>query len=393
MVEGVRRLAGRSDGNPDPAAEEQSIDRDLAYTVQTESRSYPIVVGSGILGELGPRLVGLGLAGRAHIITDERVATVAGAAVLESLQRAGISARITAITPGELSKTASEANGLYQWLAEGRAERRDVIVALGGGVVGDLAGFVAASYVRGMGLVQVPTSLLAMVDASVGGKVAIDLPGGKNLVGAFHQPLLVLADVGLLASLLERDLTAGWAEVIKTGLVLDVDLVRYLEVHATDLLGGAQEPLRHVVARSAAIKGRVVSLDERETTGLRARLNYGHTLGHALETAAEYTGLLHGEAVALGMAFASRLAERAGILRREDGERQRALLARFGLPDRLPSGLDSQVVKGALSMDKKVEGGRTRWVLLDAIGHGRLRSDVPPDLVEAVLNEFLESQG
>jgi 3-dehydroquinate synthase len=368
-------------------------DPDLAYVVRTETTSYPIVVGAGVLESIGARLKALGLSGQAHVISDESVAGLLGQTVLESLHEAGFRARLLAVPPGETSKTLAHAEVLYGWLAQGRAERRDLVIAVGGGVVGDLAGFVAATYVRGMPFVQVPTTLLAMVDASIGGKVAIDLPVGKNLVGAFHQPALVLSDVRTLATLPERERVAGWAEVIKTGLILDADLVEYLERHVDGLLSGDEAAVAHAVGRCAALKGRVVSLDERETTGLRALLNYGHTLGHALETVTSYTGLLHGEAVAIGMAFAAELAVHAKVLRPEDRERQVRLIHRFGLPSKSPERIDVASVRSALSLDKKVAGGRTRWVLLDSVGHGRLHGDLAPEMVDGALEEFLARTG
>ena len=386
---GSRRLQAGASLEPAVTLSEQ---QEVAYTVRTETATYPIVVGAGLIASLGSRMKELGLIGQAHVIADESIARSLGESVLISLREAGIVNRLFTVPSGETSKNLEQTEALYAWLAEGRAERRDIVIALGGGVVGDLAGFVAATYVRGLAFVQVPTTLLAMVDASIGGKVAIDLPVGKNLVGAFHQPALVLADVQNLASLPERDLRAGWAEVLKTGFVLDHDLVTYLEERSDDLQSGNEEAVSHAVARCATIKGSVVSLDEHETTGLRARLNYGHTLGHALEAAAGYTGLLHGEAVAIGMSFAGELALRAGMLTQSDKDRHDQLLKRFGLPTTPPQGTDRAVVLNALSLDKKAAEGRTRWVLLDGIGHGLLRSDVPQELVDETLDAFLSGR-
>lgn len=386
---GSRRLQAGASLEPAVTLSEQ---QEVAYTVRTETATYPIVVGAGLIASLGSRMKELGLIGQAHVIADESIARSLGESVLISLREAGIVNRLFTVPSGETSKNLEQTEALYAWLAEGRAERRDIVIALGGGVVGDLAGFVAATYVRGLAFVQVPTTLLAMVDASIGGKVAIDLPVGKNLVGAFHQPALVLADVQNLASLPERDLRAGWAEVLKTGFVLDHDLVTYLEERSDDLQSGNEEAVSHAVARCATIKGSVVSLDEHETTGLRARLNYGHTLGHALEAATGYTGLLHGEAVAIGMSFAGELALRAGMLTQSDKDRHDQLLKRFGLPTTPPQGTDRAVVLNALSLDKKAAEGRTRWVLLDGIGHGLLRSDVPQELVDETLDAFLSGR-
>ena len=368
---------------------DDAVDADLAYTVETEGHSYPVVVGTGVLASLGERLRGLGLSGVAHLIVDGAIEATHGAAAVESVRAAGFPARVFAVPPGEASKTVRTAEGLYAWLAEGRAERRDVIVAVGGGVAGDLGGFVAATYARGLPFVQVPTTVLAMADASIGGKVAVDLPVGKNLVGAFHQPHMVLADVHVLGTLPERERVAGWAEVVKTGLIADPALVAFLEDNARSLLAGDDDAVRHALKRCAAIKGRVVSLDEREATGLRATLNYGHTLGHAIEAVTNFEGVLHGEAVAAGMSFAGALAVGVGRLAAADFERQEALIASFGLPKRPPPGLDAAALAEAVSLDKKVEGGVSRWVLLDRIGHAQLRSDVDAAAVRQTLDAFL----
>ena len=364
------------------------VDPDVAYAVETDVASYPIVVRPGALKSLGQRMRGLGLSGTAHVITDAAINASYGRAAIESLNGAGYPARVFPLPSGEASKTVEKAGELYGWLAAGRAERQDVIVAVGGGVTGDLAGFVAATYARGLSFVQVPTTILAMADAAIGGKVAVDLPAGKNLVGAFYQPALVLADVSVLATLPTRDRIAGLAEVVKTGLIADENLVSFLEANVGALLEGDDETMRHALARCAAIKGHVVSVDERETTGLRATLNYGHTLGHAIETVTGYESVLHGEAVAMGMSFAGRLAANVGSLTESDLARQEALIASFGLPMRPPREFGADPVKEAMRLDKKVEGGANRWILLDRLGHARLRNDVDQEAVDETLEEF-----
>jgi 3-dehydroquinate synthase len=258
-------------------------------------------------------------------------------------------------------------------------------------MVCDLAGFVAATFARGLPLVHVPTSLLAMVDAAVGGKVAVDHPQAKNLIGAFYQPRLVLADVSVLQTLPPRELTAGWAEVIKHALILDEELLSLLEDNAEAALRLDPEVAERVIARSVALKAAVVSADEREETGRRTILNYGHTIGHGLETAADYAGLLHGEAVAVGMSGAARIAVRLGILAPDVAQRQDALLARFGLP-LCALGVDAQKALAAVALDKKAQGGAVRWVLLEGIGRTVIRRDVPPSLVEEVLAELTAVQ-
>lgn len=381
----------RGTGRPHRAPSED-FDPDVAYKVETEITSYSIVVGTGVLHSIGNRVRGLGFSGTAHIVVDGAIEGSYGQTVGESLRGAGFGSRTFVLPPGEGSKTVEKAGEIYEWLAAGKAERRDVLVAIGGGVAGDLGGFVAATYARGLSFVQVPTTVLAMADASIGGKVAVDLATGKNLVGAFYQPSLIVADISVLKTLPTRDRIAGWAEVVKTGLIADEELVSFLESNAPGLTGGDEALMRHALARCAAIKGRAVSLDERETTGLRATLNYGHTLGHAIETATGFEGVLHGEAVAMGMSFAGRLAVEMGRLSQGDLSRQEALIAAFGLPPGPPDGIDIDAIRTTMSLDKKVESGRNRWVLLDRIGHAQLRGDVDPAIADGLLERFFVSK-
>ncbi|MCY4575273.1 MAG: 3-dehydroquinate synthase [Chloroflexi bacterium] len=373
----------------EPVADD--ADTDVAFRVRTETAAYSIVVAPGALETLGQRLSELGISGRVCVITDSGIPGQWRETALGSLSEAGFNPVILEIPEGEPSKNLSQAGDLFSQLGAHRIERRDAIVALGGGVVGDLAGYVAATYLRGIAFVQVPTTLLGMVDASIGGKVAIDLPTGKNLVGSFYQPRLVLSDTRTLNTLPPRHLTAGWAEVIKTGAIFDAELFDFLEANAEAILAGDEVKRAHAVLQCSAIKGRVVSLDEREMTGLRARLNLGHTLGHAVENALEYTGILHGEAVAIGTSFAAHLAERVGSITAAERQRQIDLLNTYGLPTTAPSDLDMDVIQAALAVDKKVAAGRTRWILCDGIGRGRLRDDVPPDVSDEVLRAFLDS--
>ncbi len=383
--QGWRRVA---DGQLlEPVADD--ADSDVAFRVRTETAAYPIVVAPGALETLGHRMSELGLSGRACVVTDSGIPGQLRETALGSLTEAGFDPVILEIPEGEPSKNLAQAGELFSQLGGHRIERRDAIVALGGGVVGDLAGYVAATYLRGIAFVQVPTTLLGMVDASIGGKAAIDLPSGKNLVGSFYQPRLVLSDTRTLNTLPPRHLTAGWAEVIKTGAIFDAELFEFLETNAEAILAGDEDKCAHAVLRCSAIKGRVVSLDEREMTGLRARLNLGHTLGHAIENALEYTGILHGEAVAIGTSFAAHLAERVGSITASERQRQIDLLSAYGLPTTAPSDLDMDDIRAALAVDKKVAAGRTRWILCDGIGRGRLRDDVPPDVSDEVLREFL----
>jgi 3-dehydroquinate synthase len=361
-----------------------------ACVVRTSSATYPVFVSWGALPDLGYHMAEAGLAGRAYLISDSMVHARWGAAAEEALQAAGLQVASHVVPAGETSKSLKTAAAIYDWLVSQRAERGEAIVALGGGMVCDLAGFVAATFVRGLPLVHVPTSLLAMVDAAVGGKVAVNHREAKNLIGAFYQPRLVLADVSTLQTLPPRELTTGWAEVIKHALIMDEGLLRLLEENADAVMSLEPAVTTEVISRSIALKAAVVSEDEREETGRRTILNYGHTIGHGLETAAEYAGMLHGEAVAVGMAGAARIACRLGLLPPETAERQDALIARFGLPLRA-SGVDAAKVLAAMSLDKKIKGGDIRWVLLKDIGRPVIRQDVPAALVEEVVSELLSA--
>jgi shikimate kinase/3-dehydroquinate synthase len=356
--------------------------------VSTESGTYPVHVEWGGLDGLGALMREAGLSGVAYVVSDSDVHPHYGRRAEDSLRDAGFEADSCVVPAGEASKSLETASRIYEWLVGRRAERGHAIVALGGGMIGDLAGFVAATFLRGLPLVHVPTSLLAMVDASIGGKVAVDLREAKNLVGAFYQPRLVVSDVAALKTLPPRELTAGWAEVTKHALIQDADLLALLEEAAPALTGLEPEITTEVVRRSVAIKAQVVSEDERETTGRRTILNYGHTVGHALEAAADYAGLLHGEAVAIGMTAAAEIGHRMEVTPPALVERQKALLARFGLPVKAPA-LTLDRVLDAIALDKKVSGKAVRWVLLADVGLPVLRQDVPEPLVRQVVAELL----
>ena len=363
-------------------------DADLAAVVHHSGGSYPVLAGWGILDQLGDRLLESDIEGPAYIITDSNVLQPYGRRVQRALQRRRIAAHCFIIPAGEPSKSHRLAQAIYEWMVGLRAERNQAVIAVGGGVVGDLAGFVAATYLRGVPLVQVPTSVAAMVDASIGGKVAVNLPQGKNLVGAFHQPRVVFADVQALSTLGRRELAEGWAEAIKHGLILDAGLVDVFEEHAEALLAVEPEMSTQVVRRSMAIKADVVSQDERETLGIRTLLNYGHTIGHALEAATEYGRFLHGEGVAIGMMGAARLAQQLTMIPEAVVERQRRLLEQFNLPLRA-RGVPAEDIRCAMSLDKKTEGGANRWVLLEEVGKAVVRNDVPQELVEETLRELV----
>jgi 3-dehydroquinate synthase len=346
-------------------------------------RSYTIEIGTGNLPSLTPLVIEHG-ATHVVVITDEHVEDPHAATVAASLAEKTIDVDLVVIESGETSKSIDTAQELWEKLLDLGADRKTVVAAVGGGVIGDLAGFVAATYARGLPLVQVPTTLLAQVDSSVGGKVGVNLPRAKNMVGAFWQPIAVHIDTDVLSTLPDREYRAGLAEVVKYGVILDAEFFAWLESHVTELNSRDPSALRHVIARSCQLKAWVVSQDEREQTGQRAVLNYGHTFCHAFEALTGYSQLLHGEAVAIGMLCASRLAERLGRIDASITERQQRLLTALGLPVEVPR-LDPERVIQAMSHDKKVEHGRLRFVLPSRLGHVELVGDVPVELVRKAL--------
>ena len=383
VVHAWSTISGQWRGNQDPFCD----DPDLAATVDTASGRYPVLVSWGIFERLGDLLGRAGISGPVYLISDDRVFEQYGRDAQMSLHRAGIIAHSFTFPAGEESKSLRNAQRLYEWLAENRAERSHTLVSLGGGVTGDLTGFVAATYNRGMEFVQVPTSLAAMVDASIGGKTAVNLPMAKNLVGAFYQPRMVIVDVSLLRTLPQRAIMEGWAEAIKHGLILDAELAERFDTHSEALLALEPEITTAVVRRSIAIKALVVSEDERETTGYRMLLNYGHTIGHGLEAATEYGRFLHGEAVSVGMMGAAKIGMAMGVTPLDVVERQESLLRRFNLPLECP-GVDMGLVAGAMARDKKIHKKNLRWVLLEEVGKAVVRDDVPEALVEDVLRSL-----
>jgi shikimate kinase/3-dehydroquinate synthase len=378
--------------NPLPSRERKSgsqlkANDDIACLVETATQSYPVFVGYGLLDKLGEKMKKAALSGTATVISDENVFSLYGSKVGGIIKNAGFAVNSFIVPPGEETKSMDYAIKIYDFLVEHRAERDDIIIALGGGMVGDLAGFVAATFLRGMPWIQVPTSLVAMVDASIGGKVGVNHPEGKNLIGAFYQPNLVLADCQTLTTLPQRELTSGWAEVIKHGMILDEEFVQFLESNVSRLTKLEPELLARAIARSAAIKAQVVSQDEKEREGKRTILNYGHTIAHGLEAATRYKRFLHGEAVAIGIVGAAKLSQLLGLLPSAVVERQQAILQKFGLPT-VFSGLDLTEITRAMELDKKTKGKAIRWVLLQDIGKVVISSDVPQRDVLAVLKEL-----
>lgn len=353
--------------------------------VSLGERSYRILVGNGLLGRVGRECSRLGLGRRCAVVTDDQVGPLHGTRVIESLRGAGFDPVEVVVKSGERSKRWETVARCHDQLAAARLERRSFVVALGGGVVGDLAGFVAATYLRGVPFVQVPTTLLAQVDSSVGGKVGINLQAGKNLVGAFHQPRLVLCDLDALGTLPGREFRAGLAEVIKYGVIADGAMFRRLERGMDRILARDARELAWVVARSCQVKASVVGQDETET-GLRAILNFGHTIGHGLEAISSYGRWLHGEAISVGQVMASRLSvERMGMPA-ADADRVRALLAHAGLPvETQLSAAQAARLAQAMQLDKKVVGGEVRFVLARRIGEVAWGQAVPVDRVLALM--------
>jgi len=352
--------------------------------VGLRERSYEIRIGTGTLTGAGEFLNEWGTWRRAVVIADAAVVGRHAKKLVENLNASGISAQVVSVPSGEKSKCVAEADRLWKKLLELGADRKTLIVALGGGVVGDLAGFVSATYARGLAFVQVPTTLLAQVDSSVGGKVGVNLPGTKNMVGAFWQPVGVLIDTQTLETLPEREYLSGLAEVVKYGVILDAEFFERLERDAAALVAKKHDVLREVIARCCRLKADVVEADEREETGRRSVLNYGHTFAHAIEAVAGYGELLHGEAVSIGMTCAARLAQKLGRVDAGFVQRQERLLAALKLPAELPS-LDGEKLLAAMAHDKKVADGKLRFVLPTRLGDVELVDEIGLPDVRAAL--------
>jgi 3-dehydroquinate synthase len=361
--------------------------------VDLGARSYEVRVGAGLIAQAGAEIAPLLRRKRVAIVTEEQVAALHLEGLSAGLATAGIETRALALAPGEGTKSWRHLEQVVEWLLSAQVERGDVVVALGGGVIGDLAGFAAAILRRGVRFVQVPTTLLAQVDSSVGGKTGINSAQGKNLIGAFHQPSLVLADIDLLETLPRRDFLAGYGEVVKYGLLGDAEFFGWLEHNGPALAAGARDLRAQAVRHSVAMKAAIVARDETEA-GERAHLNLGHTFGHALEAATGYSArLLHGEGVAIGCVLALTLSARLGLCPQEDPGRLAAHLEAMGLrariadiPGTLPG---TEALIALMGQDKKVQDGRLRFVLARGIGQAFVADDVPLDALRAVLDEAL----
>jgi 3-dehydroquinate synthase len=357
----------------------------VGVTVDVSGHTYDVVIGFGLLGDAGRQIPTPAATEKAFVVADHDVAGRYLAPLAASLADAGWQPIHLGVPAGEEAKSLATLNALYRLLAAKEAHRDDLVVALGGGSTGDLAGFLAATYMRGVPFAHVPTTLTAQVDAAIGGKAAVNLPEGKNLVGAFHHPVVVLADVGTLATLGDRDFRSGLAEVAKYALTLDTDLLDLLERDPAPLLAREPEVLQHVVERSVRAKASVVARDERDARE-RLVLNYGHTLGHALERMEAFGGRSHGEAIAVGMVFAARLAEALEIAPAGTAARHVRLLKSLGLEtDGVLPGSDGIVA--AMRLDKKYRTG-LRFVLLEDVGRPRVVGSVPDEVVVSTLKEL-----
>lgn len=341
--------------------------------VSLGERSYDIVIGSGVLAGAGARV--RRMSGRALVVSNRRVFGLYGRRLGESLERAGVAWEAALLPDGERYKTLATAGRIYDRLARGRHDRGSAVVALGGGVIGDMAGFAAATYMRGIRLAQVPTTLLAQVDSSVGGKTGVNHPKGKNLIGAFHQPGVVLADVETLATLPREEILCGVAEIIKYGCISSARFFGYLERHMARLVALDPAVTAEAVRVSCRTKAAVVGADEREE-GLRAILNFGHTVGHALEAVSGYRRWRHGHAVAMGMAAAAILSQLKGALDIKQMDRVIGLIAAAGLPAGIPRDIGERALLAAMAHDKKVRAGKIRFALLEGLGTCRIRDDV-----------------
>jgi 3-dehydroquinate synthase len=354
--------------------------------VKSQRGAYEILIGKALLEKTGALLKETGLTGKAMIVVQQPAAALYLKKVTASLQAKKIEVHTHTIADGEAAKSEGELFRIFRALCDKDFERRDTLIALGGGVTGDLTGFAAASYMRGVPFVNIPTTLLAQVDSSIGGKTGINLREGKNLVGAFYPPKLVISDVSTLKTLPERELHASLAEVVKYGVIRDAKLFRFLETHADSILSKDPAALEKIVIASAAIKAGVVSRDEHETKGERMILNFGHTFGHGFEQALYYSKLLHGEAVSIGMVSAAQLAVHLKLFPKAQLERLTAVLHRLRLPVSL-SGLDVDLesVLSAMNRDKKKKSGKLRFVLPVEIGKVIIRDDIPLGMVQDIL--------
>jgi 3-dehydroquinate synthase len=368
------------------------LERWMSYvrnvTVNLAEASYDIIIGESVINQLKDIIGKFGFSDTALVVCDNNVAALYGDKVAHLLTELGLQVELLTIEAGEKSKCFEVAQTLYTKAITLGLDRKSAIFALGGGVVGDLTGFIAATYLRGVPFVQIPTSLLAQVDSSVGGKVAINHPLGKNLIGAFYQPKAVVIDLNVLKSLPKREIYTGLAEIIKYGIISDADFFEYLDTNADKILALDLGALTHIIARSCEIKANVVSKDEKELS-LRIILNFGHTIAHAIESDTDYMKYNHGEAVAIGMYGAALLSHRLGLIEIELVEKVVSILKKFHLPTKA-SGCSVERMFKILFRDKKVVNGKIKWVLMNSIGNVVVHNNVPDKSVRDVLKEIVE---
>lgn len=361
--------------------------------VRLKDRSYDIVIGPGLFQRSGQLIERLRLLGRdAVVITNRRILNLYGRSLGAILKRSGFTVTFEIVPDSEKAKSSECAASVLNKIAACDKYKRIFLVALGGGVVGDLTGFIASIYKRGVPYIQIPTTLLAQVDSSIGGKTAIDLPAAKNLAGAFYQPRIVISDISLLRSLPKRQLISAMAEIIKYGIVKDRQLFEYIEKNCAKIIKCDQKALEYLISRSSEIKADIVAKDEFDDKGLRAILNYGHTAGHAIEAASSYSGKYdHGESVAIGMMIAADIAFKLKMLTQKDTERIRSLIKRCGLPIEA-KGLSASKIYASLLHDKKFIRGKNRFVLPVGIGRVRLTEDIPAAIIKKAIANHLATK-
>lgn len=352
--------------------------------VELGERSYDISIGSNVLDGIGEKLASLGLSPKLALVSNPTVFSLYGERVSDSIKKAGFDLLTVIIPDGEEYKNLASLQHIYNELLKYRLDRASALIALGGGVVGDITGFAASTYMRGISYIQVPTTLLAQVDSSVGGKTGVNHELGKNMIGAFWQPRLVWIDVETLKTLPARELLAGLAEVIKYGVIYDEKLFSFLESEKERILNLERDELAYIIKRSCEIKAEVVSKDEREA-GLRAILNYGHTIGHAIETATKYRRFLHGEAVAIGMHLEARLSMMLGMIDGDQVSRIKALIDSYGLPAEMPSDVSTSSISLSIRLDKKAVAGELKFILPEKIGNVRIHKGVTEESIRGLL--------
>jgi 3-dehydroquinate synthase len=352
--------------------------------VELGERSYDILIGRNILTDIGDYIQSFGLSPKVAIVSNPTVYSLYGGVVADSLKKAGFDVLTVTIPDGEQYKDLLWVEHIYDELLKAKLDRASFLVALGGGVIGDITGFGASTYMRGISYIQVPTTLLAQVDSSVGGKTGVNHKLGKNMIGTFWQPRLVWIDVETLKTLQKREFFAGLAEAIKYGVIWDEKLFDFLEAKRNEILNRDSEALVHIIKRSCEIKAEVVSRDERES-GLRSILNFGHTIGHAIETATEYRKCLHGEAVAIGMCLEARLSSMLNFIDNNKALRIKALIASYDLPSEMPSDIDIEHILSSMELDKKAVAGELRFILPEKIGSVRIHKGVSEKLLRDVL--------